>query len=185
MKFSFLVLLFLSLMQTSNAKLNEDQVAMLAGDYKLVSANEKIGECPLILSVEYMWSFQDLDRIKLDNRSSEGSTLFHDLMYVDRDHFSKFEGPTSQNLLRRMVYETRIQSNDIGFVLAHTFQKQKRETVFSDWDAAWHRVDTQLTLASSEMTGNYLIVSVNKADAGGVLLDLECKYSKFLELEID
>ena len=188
MKSSIYTLLFLTLIQTSHAKLDEDQIVMLTGDYELASVNEKFGECPLRLTVKYVRdSDQNLEQINLDNFSSFDGQSFYNLMYVERDHFSKFEELTTQNLFGRVVYETRIYPNRTGFVLAHSFQRQKRESIFLEWFKAWYKVDTQLNLSSSEITGNYLTVSINVMDENSNFegINLECKYIKFLQSEIN
>jgi len=187
-KSSIYILLLLTLIQTSHAKLNEDQIEMLAGNYELVSVNEKFGECPLRLTVKYVRdSDQSLEQINLDNFSSVGGQSFYNLMYVDRDHFSKFEELTTQNLFGRVVYETRIYPNRTGFVLAHSFQKQKRESIFSEWFKAWYKVDIQLNLSSSEITGNFLTILLNVTDESSNFegINLECRYIKFLQSEIN
>ena len=181
MKLSIFFLLLISLIQSSYAKLSEDQIAMLVGDYKLVSADEKLGECPLSLSVKHERDqYHDWEQIDLVNSSQGSSQSFQNLFHVDRDHFSELEKTPSPNLLRRVVYETRIQPSVIGFVLDHTIQKQTRDSVFSDWNLAWFKMDIQLILASSEITGNFLTVSVDKTIKEIYDLDIECKYIKFL-----
>ena len=189
MKLSIYALLLIALIQTSYAKLNEDQIAMLVGDYELVTIDEKFGECPLRLTVKYVRdSDQNLEQINLDNFSSFDGQSFYNLMYVDRDHFSKFEELTTQNLFGRVVYETRIYPNRTGFVLAHSFQKQKRDSIVSDWNKAWYKVDTRLNLESSEMTGNFLTVLVIVTDESRNFVDekkLECKYIKYVRSEVD
>ena len=159
------------------------------GDYELVTIDEKFGECPAILSVKYIFDKeQNWDQINLDDFTSGSGESFHNLIYVDRDYFSKFEESTLHDLFKKVVYETHIYPNRVGFVLAHSFQKQKRDSIVSDWNKAWYKVDTRLNLESSEMTGNFLTVLVIVTDESRNFVDekkLECKYIKYLRSEVD
>ena len=177
MKLPIFILLLATFIQTSYAKLDEQQIALLEGNYSLINANENIGECPLKLATEYKWEESlDLAQIYLYDVTNEGR-YFQDLSYVHKNNYSEFVRDFFVSFLKRKAYKTDIQDIGTGFVLTDTYQRQTRKNLISSWQSTYTQ-EVKLTLAN-DIQGDSLLVSVKKWNSEDVFdMNIECQYGK-------
>jgi len=179
MKVSIIILLLISFVQISYAKqLDEQQIALLEGNYILISAVENVGECPLKLATEYKWEESlDLAQIYLFDVTNEGK-YFQDLSYVHRKNYSEFEKEgIFPDFTKRRMYKTSVTETETGFVLIYTYKRQTRTNPLSREWKTWQGLDAKLTL-KNDIQGDSLLISTKKTQREDVLLDLECQYGK-------
>ena len=177
MKLPIFIFLLVSFAQISHAKLDEQQITLLEGNYSLISATEKIGECPVKLATEYKWEESlDLAQIYLYDITNEG-IYFQDLSYVHMKNYSEFVRDFFVNFLKRRAYKTTIQDIGTGFKLTYTYQNQTRKNLISSWQSAYTQ-EVILTLAN-DIQGDALLVSIKKWNSEEVFdMDIECQYGK-------